>query len=234
MATDISMAAIQGQLTRLGDSIRVAARRSRRFSWFSWGFVFALVGGYLLGAVLGLLFPVVTTTITDGGTSTTTTFPVWIIPVALLPAIVVLALAVREAILGRREGLQISSPPNPAAPQGPLVESAGWTEQVRQSQQLITHMKNETEISFLPLFLGTLGLAEVLVGEAIAASSAGTLTILLVPLVAVPFLLPLVPLYWVTRQWIRGYQAILNRHVGELTRLESDFFARFAGVAGSG
>jgi hypothetical protein len=229
----VSITAVQGQLTTLVERIRGAARRSWRFSWYSWGVIFAWIGGFMAAFVFGLLFPVVTTTVTANGTSTTTTFPVWVYVFGFIPPLVVLVLAVREVVEGRREGLEGYVPSNPRAPVLPSEGPSGWTEMVRESQQLITHMKNETEISFLPLFIGVLGMSEL--GSAVMLvpllGFSYPLSFLWTYLVAVPFLLLLIPLYVSCGRWIRGYQTMLDQQVGGLSRLEAEFFSRFAALA---
>ena len=99
-----SINSLPRRLIALQDQVRAAARRSWFFSGYCWGFVFAGALGFGLAALLSAMSPVVTTTYTRYGPSTTVTSPVWILAVSLFPARSLRALAIREVVLGRREG----------------------------------------------------------------------------------------------------------------------------------
>ena len=40
----------------------------------------------------------------------------------------------------------------------------------------------------------------------------------------------MIPLYLLAREWIASYQTLLDREVGELSRLEAEFLWRFTGT----
>lgn len=228
-----SMDSLQGRLRAFQNQVRAAARRSWFFSWYSWGFLFAGILGLGLGAVLASLFPVVTTTYTQTGSSTTVTTPFWVYPVSLFPSPVLLALAIREVVLGRREARTGVSRALPSRREAPSPPGAGWTELVRRSQQLITHMRSETVSGFIPLILGVYGagglLASVLLFPFLAVSFQAA--ILMVYVLPLPLLLLLIPFYLAVREWTRIYQDVLDWQVGSLSRLEQEFYVRFAGVS---
>jgi hypothetical protein len=230
-APKLATESIDRGLATLSERIRRAARRSYRFSWFAWGFVFSIGLSVTLFALIGLYFAVtVTTMIPGGGTSSSTGDPVWAIPVALLPPVVLLALAVRELVVARREGLRGTPPAVPATHPPASQTEGGWVAAVQQAQKTVTHMKNETEFSFVPLVLGGFtvgGLAALflpasgaygwyLVGEFALGIGAALALVL--------------PLYVLARRWIAGYQSLLDRQVGELSRLEAEFLWRFTGT----
>lgn len=220
---------VQVHLTDLSTRIRETARRTHRFSWYCWGFLFALFFGEGLWIVLGLLFPVVTTTVSPGGSiSTDYSSPYWAFPIAFAPCVVLLGLALRELWAGRRSTREGSS----AHPAGEPTGDAGWTETVRESQQLLTQAKNEAEFSFVPLVFGLFGVFELV---AIALTeildpTVGYPFFTLAPFVAVPFLLLLFPLYRVAQRWVGYFQGLLETEAKGLTQLESDFYWRFAGA----
>ena len=97
---------------------------------------------------------------------------------------------------------------------------------------MATHAKSEVEWSFVPLVLGWFGLAEFFfIGvEQTLSNNATTVAILVGPLVALASLVLLWPLYLGAREWVVGYQSVLDRQVGELSRLEAEFFWQFAGM----
>ncbi len=211
-------------LSSAAAGIDLAARRSRRFSWYCWGVLFGTYAGLLIFAVVGALFQVVTTTTSSQGTSTTTTYPWWDLPVSMVIPVVLLALAVREVVLGRRE---TRAPPTTT---GSSEMTVGWTETVQQCQRQLTHAKSETEWSFVPLVLGLFSLTEVSVFVVFDVfSSNGTNTILVAPVIGLGSLVLLWPLYRAARRWIGSYQGLLDRQVSELGRLEAEFYWRFAG-----
>ncbi|MGA8604291.1 MAG: hypothetical protein WB788_04405 [Thermoplasmata archaeon] len=222
--SDSSIQGIGIHLSAAAGRIDLAARRSRRFSWYCWGFLFGTYAGLLVFSILATLFQVVTTTTTSQGVSVTTTYPWWILPVSAAIPVALLLLAVREVVLGRRE---LRMPPtSPGASELTL----GWTETVQQCQRKITHAKSETEWSFVPLVLGLFSLAEICVfilSDSISPN--GNITILIAPVVGLASLALLWALYRAARNWIGSYQGLLDRQVGELARLEAEFLWRFAG-----
>ncbi|HXY46376.1 MAG TPA: hypothetical protein VEG66_02900 [Thermoplasmata archaeon] len=219
-------------LASLDGRVGSMARRSRRFSWLSWGFLFATYLGVFLWAIIGILFPVVTvTTLTGGGTSTTTTFPWWDFPVLSVPPVAMLAFAFRELFLGRRETSKRTNGPIGNDPKEFGGYAAGWTGTVQRCQQRITHAKSEVEWSFVPIVLGWfsfvwIGLAAL---ESVLAPGIGPVAVLLFPLVGLASIVLLYPLYRYAKGWIAQYQELLNRRVGELSKLEAEFLWRFAG-----
>jgi hypothetical protein len=226
-----SVAAAQGELGESRRRVDSQVRRGHRFSWFAWGFLFALALGEVLLVVIELLYPMVTTTVTVNGTSTTSTAPLWGPFVAFAPAVVILGLAIRELVVGRREAADTSR----RAPPTRTDTSAAppWIEEVRVAQQRLTKTASEIEWSFVPLVLGFIGLAElalVFVGnvsglggfaDAIFLPSLGGLVI---------GVLPLWPLYRLAKQWIRADQERLEIQSRELARLEAEFLWRFSGA----
>jgi len=223
---DSSIRGIGAHLSAAERRIELAARRSRRFSWYCWGFLFGTYAGLLIFSYLGSAFAVVTTTTTSGGYSTTTTYPWWDLPVAAAIPVSLLLLAVRELVLGRRE---LRAPSTPA---GDSELTLGWTETVQQCQRRITHAKSETEWSFVPLVLGLFSFSEfcVIVFFEFISPNGSTLVILIGPIVGLASLALLWPMYRAARKWIGSYQGLLDRQVGELARLEAEFLWRFAGA----
>ncbi|MGD0587581.1 MAG: hypothetical protein ABSA63_02145 [Thermoplasmata archaeon] len=223
--SDSSIEGIGIHLSTAAGRIDLAARRSRRFSWYCWGFLFGTYAGLLVFSILANLFQVVTTTTTSQGVSVTTTYPWWDLPVSAAIPVALLLLAVREVVLGRRE---LRMPPTST---GTSELTLGWTEAVQQCQRKITHAKSETEWSFVPLVLGLFSLTEVCVFILFDfISPTGTSTILIAPVVGFGSLALLWPLYRAARKWIGSYQRLLDRQVGELARLEAEFLWRFAGA----
>jgi len=217
-----SIAALQGQMTDLVRRVRGVARRSNRFSWLSWGFLYALYFGLVFGVLIGVAYPTFGAALGDG-----------LLSLCFLPALALLALSLRELFFGRREGLEPGLPPNATWVGIPVEPAPGWTEMVQQSQQLITRAKNEVDFSFLPLCLGALGFGAFLgfgLLRLVAPSIGGWLGILDL-VVPIPFVLLVWPLYRTGRRWIGGYQSFLDRQVREFSRLESEFFWQFAGIA---
>lgn len=153
-------------------------------------------------------------------------------PVSFLPAALLLTLAVREIIFGRRDARTGASRVLPSRREAPSPPGAGWTELVQRSQQLMTHIRSEAEIAFVPLVLGILGAGNA-VGPFLIASlfplsfSDVYLVVYILPL---PFLLLLIPFFLAGRGWTRSHQTLLDRQVGSLSHLEQEFFARYAGV----
>jgi hypothetical protein len=223
--SDSSIQGIGIHLSTAAGRIDLAARRSRRFSWYCWGFLFGTYAGLLIFSLLAALFAVTTTTTTSNSVSVTTTYPWWDLPVSAAIPVALLLLAVREVVLGRRE---MRMPPTST---GASELTLGWTETVQQCQRKITHAKSETEWSFVPLVLGLFSLAEICVfilSESISPTE--TITVLIAPVVGLGSLALLWPLYRAARKWIGSYQGLLDRQVGELARLEAEFLWRFAGA----
>jgi hypothetical protein len=214
----------------LGESRRrvdAQVRRAHRFSWLSWGFLFALAFGEVLLVIFELVFPVVT----SNGTSYSSTSPFWGPFAAFAPAVVVLALAIRELFLGRREAREVSPAGPPKRPEPGIAPT--WIEEVRDAQARLTRGASEIEWSFVPLVLGFIAFAEA--GVSLAADAAGlpgSVTVFLVASVGglVLGVAPVWPLYRVARQWIRAGQERLELQSRELARLEAEFLWRFAGA----
>jgi hypothetical protein len=224
-----SIAAVDRGLASFSDRIRGAARRSYWFSWLSWGFVFAVSACTVLLVLIDLEFAVTVTTTTASGTSTTTTGPWWGLPVAVAPAVALLALAIRELLLARREELRWVAVGGSPGTAPASASEGGWVTAVQQAQKTVTQIKNETEFSFLPLFLGMLGLGEIALGVSLSGLNLGLFSFVWVIGGAVPVCLLVVPLYLIARRWTRGYQALLDHQVSELSRLEAEFLWRFTG-----
>jgi hypothetical protein len=227
-----TIAGVQVGLHVLATRARAAAWRSYRFSWFAWGFLFAALASEGLLVLFDLLFPVVASTTTTMGTSTTTTGPIWAAPVALVPAIVMLGLAIRELLLARREDLGAPLSRYAPRPSAEELGDQGWTTLVQRAQQQITHAKNETDWSFVPILLGGLAFAELLIASLVSTaglfSNLLAASIILPPTIAAVSLVLFWPLYRVARGWIRGYQTLLDQAVADLSQLESEFLWRFA------
>ncbi|MGA8091713.1 MAG: hypothetical protein WB984_04385 [Thermoplasmata archaeon] len=222
------IAGVQDELRALAIRVRAAAWRSYRFSWFTWGFLVATIAGEGLVVLTYVLFPVVTTTSTLGGSYTTFTLPIWIVPLTQTPAVAVLGLAIRELLLARREAQ--GSPLSPHAPHlsAEEAEDPSWTFLVQKAQQRITHVKNETDWSFPPILVGGLVFAELLIVNVLP--SGALLFFVLLPLTGAVLSVLLWLLYRIARRWIRGYQTLLDRLVGEFATLEAEFFWHFAGT----
>jgi hypothetical protein len=205
-------------------------RRGRRFSWFAWGFLFAFGFGEVLVSLLFLLFPMVTTTVSGSGTSTTSAPPAWGVIVAFAPAAVLLGLAVRELVLGRREA---RGGPPPGRTTDPDPSNAPpWIEEIRVAQQRLTRGASEIEWSFVPLVLGFIAFAELGVASGLASANfSGAGLTFVIPSVAglLIGIVPLWPLYRIAKQWIRAGQERLELQSRRLVQLEVEFLWRFAG-----
>lgn len=221
------IAGVQDELRALAIRVRAAAWRSYRFSWLTWGFLVATIAGEGL-VVLAYVSAVITSTTTAGGTSTTSTLPIWVVPLTQIPAVVVLGLAIRELLLARRETQ--GSPLSRYAPHlsAEEAEDPSWTLLVQKAQERITHAKNETDWSFPPILVGGLVFAELLIVNVLPSSV--LLFVVVFPLTAAVLSVLFLLLYRIARRWIRGYQTILDRLVGEFSTLESEFFWHFAGT----
>ncbi len=221
------IAGVQNELRALAIRVRAAAWRSYRFSWLTWGFLVATIAGEGL-VVLAYVLAVVTTITSSGGSYTTSTLPVWIVPLTQTPAVAVLGLAIRELLLARREAQ--GSPLSPHAPHlsAEEAEDSSWTFLVQKAQQRITHAKNETDWSFPPILVGGLVFAELLIVNVLPSST--LLFFVILPLTAAVLSVLFWFLYRIARRWIGGYQTLLDRLVGEFATLESEFFWHFAGT----
>jgi hypothetical protein len=220
---EVPITDVQGHLGVLVSRVRRAGRRAWRYSWFSWGFLIALYMGSVAGAVSGLAFPGLWVPL---GQVTFLFF--------LLPAIGLLALALRELLLGHRESRATSSDVVPKGGTVPIGSELGWTETVQETQKRLSQAKSEADFSIVPLAFGFLGLGSVVSGEfllpLVAVSGGGFLELLAI-FIPIPFMLALVlPIYRAGRRWIAGYQSLLDSYVRDLSRLEAEFFWRFAGV----
>jgi hypothetical protein len=221
-----SSAAIGGVRSLL-ERARSVARRSHRISWLSFGFLFAVYGGFFVLALLGVADPVVTTTMTaGGGTATSTTWPTWGYALAMPPAIVVLALMVREFLRGRSE---LEGAPPAAAPPTDGADE-GWTRQAVEAQKLLADAKHETDSSLFPLAFAFLGLGEMagLEGAFLLLPSLSGLAFFIGLGLGFAGLLLLIPFWRLARTWIGGNQTLLDRQVREVSELETAFLARFA------
>ncbi len=222
------IAGIQGELHALAIRVRAAAWRSCRFSWFAWGFLVATIAGEGLVVLAYVFFPVVTTTSTLGGSYTTFTLPIWVVPLTQTPAVVVLGLALRELLLARREAQGSSLSPYAPHLSPEEAENPSWTFLVQKAQQRITHAKNETDWSFPPILVGGLVFAELLIASAL--SSGALLSFVILPLTGAVLSVLVWLIYRIARGWIRGYQSLLDRLVSEFATFESEFFWHFAGA----
>jgi hypothetical protein len=215
------------------DGAKELARRSRRFSWLSWGFLYAAWAGVIVVPLLVLFFPSYTVTSTLGGGSYGVNVPpVWYYLIAFVPAMLLFVGALRELFAGRAAArAAIRGTPGGPRPPGGADEPVGWTQQVVDAQKLLTAAKLETDWSFLPLGIGLLG-ADSTFGTAVLSVALGTGgfgSILVVGIGAGVFLVGLYLLYRVAREWIGGFQHHVDRQVREVSALEAEFLWRFAG-----
>lgn len=227
-----SFADIGGHLSTLDGRTQALARRSRRFSWFCWAFLFAVYASLLLYAYIAAAFAVVTTTTTAYGTSSSSVTPWWALPVSAIPGIALLSLAVREALLGDRDADRGAVATVRASRPTPDATAAGWTETVQHCQQRVTHAKSEVEWSFVPLVLGWFAFVELYVIFLLQyiSTTIPALAVFVGPAIAFGSLIVLWPLYRFAKEWVRGYQLLLDQQVGELSKLEAEFLWRFAGA----
>jgi len=227
-ASQSVIAGVQDELRTLARRVRAAAWRSYRLSWFAWGFLVATIAGEGVLVLAYFLFPVVVTTASSlGGMSTRTVLPFWVAPVTQLPAVVLLVLAIRELLVARREAR--GSPLSPYAPSlsAEEAEDSGWTSLVQRAQERITQAKNETDWSFPPILVGGLVLFELLIANVLPSA---TLWFVIVPVTVAVLSVLVWLLYRVAHRWIREYQTLLDRLVGEFGMLETEFFGHFAGT----
>ncbi len=226
-----SIADLQGQLATLAQRIQSAARRSRRLSWLSVGYIVAVGVGFALAFFVELLL-----FLASSGSPASTTTLVSAFCIAVIPPLVVAVFAVREVLLGRREAKEPCPPSRTESSRAPVSGMTGWTETVQQSQQVLTHMRHETEWSFVWFILGSLFLSITVAGFVLlpfvsSLTSLGLYSVVPIYVVAFAFLLLLIPFYLVAREWIGEYQDELDWEVNGLSRLEAEFFTRFATLA---
>jgi hypothetical protein len=210
------IAIVDQELGSLADRLRGAVRRSYWFSGLAWAFGIAVL--------VGLLVPYRTVTVSSSGTSSSSG-PGYTEPIVFLGLIVVLACAVLVLALARREALT-GEVPGSSAP--PVSQSeGGWVGAVQRAQRTVTRTKYVTEFSFVPLILGTL----LLGAWGVSTLLVGTVADSWWPAVGVgPAVLLGVGLYLAGQQWIGSFQARLDRQVDELSHLEAEFFWRFPGI----
>jgi hypothetical protein len=220
---------VESRLQRLEDAIRSAARRSRRISWMAWGSLFAAAVGVPL---LGIGFTLARATSSPNVDV--------VIAVGELPAVVLFGLAVCGLILGRREAMRYpNEAPLPAQPSAPGAGSFGVSLLgVQASQQAISRVRGELEISMIPLILGGIALFELL-GEAVvytflsAPTGPSTAQLVFLPVLPVVLVIPVIWVLWrVARQWVERYQRGLDDQVRQMISLEGEFLGRFASGLG--
>jgi hypothetical protein len=213
---------LQRRFTLFQGQVYSAVRRARLFLWLCWGFLCATIIGAIFGAMLSALFPVITTSYTELGAVSTTSPPVWAIPVGMIPAAALLALAVLDIVHGRREirtgavRVRVShwTASSPA--------SSGWAEKIRGAQTLITRIRHDTNSGFVPLLLGGL-LLDIFLGQPLLSHFArGSASYAIASdLLPIPALVLLLGLFLIARGWIRSYQMLLDRQATVLTGLAS-------------
>ncbi|MGA8709843.1 MAG: hypothetical protein WB786_01230 [Thermoplasmata archaeon] len=122
----------------------------------------------------------------------------------------------------------------PKGEASPVGSELGWTETVQETQKRLSHAKSEVDVSILPIALGALGFGSIVSGLFLfpfLVAFGGGYFELLDLLLPVVFLVALVvPIYRSARRWIGPYQSLLDTYVRELSRLEAEFFWKFAGV----
>jgi len=215
------------------DTAKDLARRSRRLSWLSWGFLYAAYGGLVVVSLVTVYFGIqMMTTVPGGASSTSSVPPLWAYPLAFAPAIVLLVWAIHELFAGRAAAaatLRGTSRPDAGASVA-SDETSGWTQQVVEAQKLLTTAKLETDWTFLPLGLGLVGAVVNSILALATVSGEGTVYLLLAIVIGLGILCPAVYLlYRVAREWIGSVQDRLDRQVREVSALEAEFLWRFAG-----
>lgn len=229
-----TFAGIGGHLSDSGARIQQVARRSRRFSWYSWGFLIVSLVSFSLAPIVGSYYPTTVTTTTLTSVSYYTTLPWWVVPLGLAAPLTLVALAVREVALGRRESRAEPVGPSSAIRTTTDEGPPNWTEVVQRSQKMLTHSKSEVEWSFVPIvlgFVGAVGWLFDMADQLLPPTANNAQWVFYGPVVALPLLALLWPLYRAAREWIGAYQSLLDRQVGEISRLEAEFLWRFGGAA---
>jgi len=226
---------VSARLEHLYAGIRSSARRSRRISWFAWGFLFALSGIQIV-PLLFVLALVPSISPPFGG------FLFWT-AIGATPSAVLFALVVRELWVGSGEAVRFrEGGPFPASvPTGEPGPIGLSLQTVQESQKRISQVRSELEISMVPLVLGGSGIlffgGFLLLAFALGANFAN-LTIWSFALAfAVPLAI-LVAVIWVlwslAKLWVAQYQEGLDEQVLQMISLEGEFFGRFAsGPTGS-
>lgn len=213
------------------DGAKRISRRSYWLSWFAWGFVFALYGGYFALIYVFLAYPSFGTSLLAGTTTDGLTFAL-ISSLAFLPSAAFLFASFYEIRQGRRDARRALTGGGVPPGTGPTeMGGTGWTPQVVETQKLLSDAKSETEFSFLPLTLGMIGVGSI-VGLAIAgelawtglANLVGSYGIAAVLTAAVAY-----PLYRVAQDSVKSLQRRLDRQVQDVAALEEQFLARFTG-----
>ncbi|MGA8302147.1 MAG: hypothetical protein WA691_03410 [Thermoplasmata archaeon] len=225
--TDLAISDIDRGLANLGRSVERAARHSVRFSWLAWGFLGVnLITGVLFYLVLFFFAPLPTTAPASslGGPVTlpfTYVVPWGAIVTVLVLPIAIVAFAVREILVARHEALR--GPPRSARaiPPPPSAAEGGPTERVQRLQSTPTHMKNETAVSFVPIFLGAYLLGAFSLSVVVLSAALGAYAAPVVALGALLASMLAVPLFVAARRWATGYQTLLDQQVREIARGET-------------
>ncbi len=213
------------------DGAKRVSRRSYWLSWFAWGFVFALYGGYFAMIYVFLAYPSLGTSLLAGTVTGGLAFTL-VSALAFLPCAAFLFASFYEIRQGRRDARRVLAGVGASSGAGPAeMGGTGWTPQVVEAQKLLSHAKSETEFSFLPLTLGMIGIGSI-VGLAIAgqlgwtglANLFGSYGIAGVLTAAIAY-----PLYRVAQGSVKSLQQRLDRQVQDVTELEEQFLARFTG-----
>ena len=219
---------LNGRLRQLDAGIQRSVRRSRRISWFAWGFLFAAGGEYLV--------PILADVYGYAG-SGFMSFPGWAL-VGLAPAVVLVTLAIRELWIGSGEAVRFSAGervfPETA---GAAADLAGVSfRALQEDQKRISSVRGELEVSMIPLVLGGFGALEIptaLVLEYVLGSnlpSGGEFYLLLFPLLPLLVVGLVVWLLWsLAKLWVAQYQTGLDDQVLRMISFEGEFFGRFAG-----
>ncbi len=215
---------------------RELRRRGTRFSWYCWGFLFAIWAGLFIVVIASAYFAVLTTTTTATGTTTTTEPPYWAYPLAAPAPALMLVLALRELRAGRRSADQVVRGLDAGLPADPN-EAGGWTEQLVEAQKLVTTAKGEVEWSIVPIAFGLLSvgtslggyLAVLLASTGGAFASNAALEFVTEAVGAGVAILCSVLIWRVSRAWIRGFQGFLDREARDFSQLEAEFLWRFTG-----
>ena len=218
---------VESKLLALDAGIRAAARRSNRISWYAWGFLFAAFAG-LPVAELGLLYASLR--------SGSGVLPVGVLAIALIPALGLLALLLRELGAGLAESRRDRPGPGPTGPSEPagLLELSLVT--VQADQKEISRVRGELEISMVPLILGGIVLVEYVDSLILLTwfPGFGGLSVVYLPVIPLVLIVPFIWFVWrAARQWVGRYQQGLDDRVREMVALEGEFLGRFASGPGA-
>jgi hypothetical protein len=219
---EISIDSRLRRLTMFQGHVCVTARRASLFAWFCWGFLCATVFGMILGACLGALYAVVTTSYTQLGSELPTPVPTWALVLGMIPAALFLVLAVLEVVKGRRESRHGAVRVRVARRGAPSRLRAGWIERAQRTQQLIANIRGDTDLGFIPLLLGGLLLASIF-GLPLLLRIAPTYPpyFLEFGLLPIPVLVLLAAFFLTVRGWTRPYQRVFDHQVTALAHLVS-------------